>query len=69
MTSTAEVEIPGIFYFLDVCIDDSVRLRDLTRGQAGRCCKANLRRKPEFSFTVGMCDVNMDARLLTGEEK
>ena len=69
VTSAAEVMVPGIFDFLDMRLDDRLRVGDLAGRQARGGSEVNDGRKPELGLTIGVRYVNVDASLFVGEEE
>ncbi len=69
VTSGAEMTVPGICNFSDVSFNDRLRFTDLALVEPDSNCQMNHRRQPEFSLTIGMGNVNVNARLFPREEK
>jgi hypothetical protein len=69
VTSAPEVVVPSIFNFLQMSLDDDLRIRELPRRQAGRRGDMNGWGQPELGLAIRMSHMYVDARLFTREEE
>jgi len=69
VTSAAEVMDPCIFNFLQVCLNNGLRLSDLAGCEASGCRQVDNWGEPELGLSIWMCDMDMDARFFSGEEE
>jgi len=69
VTSAAEVVVPSIFNFLQMGLNNALRIGELSRRQACRHSDVNGWGQPELSLAIRMSHMYVDARLFTREEE
>ena len=69
VTSAPEVVVPGILNLLDMITHDCLRLPHLSLAQSDVDGKLDLRRQPEFGFTVRMRNVHVYSCFFSREEE
>lgn len=61
--------VPCIFDLPKMGFNNQLCFAKLLLTKTNRSCQVNIRRQPEFRLTIRVCHVDMNTRLLSGEEK